>query len=98
MAARTRVRPLERRDGSRGTVLMRASVSARNDGRRLDCLVRDVAPSGCRIVSSLVNDLPSRIWLTLEGISRPVEGRIVWRRGKQAGVEFDWGDDDGLLA
>jgi hypothetical protein len=77
---------------------MRASVSARGGIDSLDCLVRDATRAGCRIVTSLVQDLPDEIWLTLDGVQRPLDGRIIWRQGKQAGVEFIWDDADDILA
>lgn len=77
---------------------MHASVSARDSIDSFDCLVRDATRAGCRIVTSLVDDLPDEIWLTLHGVRKPLEGRIVWRKGKQAGVEFFWDDADDIFA
>jgi hypothetical protein len=77
---------------------MRAAVSARGSIDNQDCLVRDANRTGCRIVTSLVDDLPDEIWLTLDGVRKPIEGRIIWRKGKQAGVQFVWDDADDILA
>jgi hypothetical protein len=90
--------PDDRRDGKRSRVAMHASVSARGSIDSFDCLVRDATREGCRIVTSLVKDLPNEIWLTLQGVREPLEGRIIWRKGKQAGVEFIWDDADDILA
>ncbi|MDH3580718.1 MAG: PilZ domain-containing protein [Hyphomicrobiales bacterium] len=79
---------IERRDGVRSMVTLRACVSGRDGTAPLDCLIRDAAHHGCRIVSTAINELPDDIRLTIDGVSKPVDGRIVWRKGKQAGVEF----------
>lgn len=80
--------PVDRRGGERSKVAFRASVSARDGTMPLECLVRDATHHGCRIVSSAINELPDDIMLTIDGVSKPIDGRIVWRRAKQAGVEF----------
>ena len=40
------------------------------------------------IVSSHLHELPDQIQLVPEGFKRPVMGKIVWRKGKTAGVSF----------
>lgn len=77
---------------------MRASVSARGQIDSMDCLVRDATSSGCQIVTSQLADLPDEIWLTLDGVQKPVDARIVWRKGKQAGVQFEWDEPEDILA
>ncbi len=80
--------PAERRIGERSKVAFRASVSSHLDINGLSCLVRDATQYGCRIVSSFVGDLPDDVLLTIDGVSKPIKGRIVWRKPKEAGVEF----------
>lgn len=89
--------PLDRRVGNRTLVAMHAVVSARDAVDGINCIVRDANRTGCRIVSSHVADLPDHVSLKIDGIGKPVDGEIVWRRNNQAGVEFAWMDQEKLL-
>lgn len=79
----------ERRGGPRSRVAKRASVAARGSIDSIDCLIRDANETGCRLVSSRLADFPDEISLTVEGVNKPVDARIVWRAGKEAGVAFE---------
>ncbi len=67
---------------------MQAFASDANDSFEIKCIIRDVSPGGCMIVSSHLHELPDRIQLVPEGFKEPLLGQIVWRKGKTAGVSF----------
>lgn len=77
----------------RKRVALRALVTERSGTPTTSCLIRDVSQFGCSIVCSKLNQLSDEISMTVEGVDSPVEGRIVWRRGKTAGVKLIWADD-----
>ncbi len=54
----------------------------------IKCIIRDVSESGCMIVSSQIHELPDLIQLVPEGFDQPLNGRIVWRKDKMAGISF----------
>lgn len=69
---------------------MWAVVSDPNRLCNIDCLVRDASLSGCKIVSSLVADLPDEVRVQILGLPTAIQGRIVWRDARMAGVRFVW--------
>jgi len=78
-----------RRAERRQKVCVQAFASDLGDAIDMKCVIRDVSKTGCRIVSSQIRDLPELIQLIVEGIDQPIRGKIVWRRGKMAGVCFE---------
>ena len=54
----------------------------------IKCIIRDISRSGCKIVTSQVRELPEFILLVPEGFEQPINGKIVWRKDKFAGVAF----------
>ncbi len=78
----------ERRQESRKTALMHAFVSDRSDSIDLKCVIREISKGGCRITSSYIEDLPRVIDILPEGFEAPITGKIIWRNGKFAGVQF----------
>ncbi len=80
--------PYERRNEPRKQALMHAFVSDREDIVDLKCVIRDISKSGCRIATSYIQDLPRIIEITPEGFDRPMNGKIIWRNSKVAGVQF----------
>lgn len=52
------------------------------------CIIRDISQSGCRIVTTNLDDLPKVIHLLPEGFDKPVLAQIVWREKSMAGVQF----------
>ncbi len=78
-----------RRVERRQKVCVQAFASDLGDTIDTKCVIRDVSKTGCKIVSSQIRDLPELIQLIVEGIDQPIRGKIVWRRGKIAGVCFE---------
>ena len=73
----------------RQKVFAQAFASDLGDAIDIKCVIRDVSKTGCKIVSSQIWDLPELIQLIAEGIDQPTRGKIVWRRGKTAGMCFE---------
>ena len=78
-----------RRVAKRQKVCVQAFASDLGDAIDMKCVIRDVSKTGCKIVSSHIQDLPELIQLVAEGIDQPIRGKIVWRSGKIAGVCFE---------
>lgn len=78
----------ERRVETRYKVSLRAMVSSPEFKEQIPCLIRDASRSGCRIVSSKAYRLPSHISLHVESFTNPIEGTVVWRTARMAGVHF----------
>ncbi len=80
--------PLERRAEHRKAVAIHAFASDTNSKYDVKCVIRDVSPSGCKIVSNGMEDLPDIIYLLPEGFEKPILARIVWRQKNIGGVRF----------
>jgi hypothetical protein len=74
---------------ARRKVCAQAFASDLGDAIDTKCVIRDVSKTGCKIVSSQIQDMPELIQLVAEGIDQPIRGKIIWRRGKIAGVCFE---------
>lgn len=77
-----------KRKSERKLVVMRASVTAAKGHPTVDCLIRDASACGCRIISDHLSKLPDDVVVHPEGFEKPMTGRIVWRTGRSAGIEF----------
>jgi hypothetical protein len=55
----------------------------------LDCLIRDMSPTGARLELSASITLPDRFDLYLPHREATCKAYIQWRRGSQLGVAFD---------
>jgi len=89
---------IDRRMEARRKVCAQAFASDLGDAIDTKCVIRDVSKTGCKIVSSQIRDLPELIQLVVEGIDQSIRGKIVWRRGKMAGVCFEHACSDKVRA
>ena len=81
----------ERRSGSRKASRQRGGIVASN-GVDLGCGVLDLSETGARL--EIPASVPFPIAFALRvGFSQPRPAKLVWRRGNQAGVDFD-GDQE----
>ncbi len=85
---------VDKRQDPRINTILRGVVSGLNDLCGVDCAIRDISTSGCKIVSSRVSFLPEQVLLTVEGLNRPVKSKLVWRETKTAGLKFIWNETD----
>ncbi|MDA7948237.1 MAG: PilZ domain-containing protein [Hyphomicrobiaceae bacterium] len=79
---------IDNRAERRRKTCVQAFVTDQHDTFDIKCMIRDVSAGGCMIVTSHLHELPDQIQLIPEGFKRPVMGKIVWRKGKTAGVTF----------
>ena len=56
----------------------------------IPCVIRDGSISGCRIISSAIDELPDDIYLKIPDLEKIIKGHIIWRNCRAAGVEFNW--------
>jgi anti-sigma regulatory factor (Ser/Thr protein kinase) len=78
----------ERRSEVRKTTAIHAFASDTGNKYNVKCIIRNVSPSGCKIVSNGMDDLPGLIYLLPEKFDKPILGRIVWRKRNMGGVRF----------
>lgn len=82
------------REHPRASAILRGVVSGLQEVSGVDCAIRDVSISGCKIVSSRVPFFPQQLLLTVDGLDRPIKGKLVWRKTKTAGLKFIWNKTD----
>jgi hypothetical protein len=72
----------------RNRVLKRGIVAFNNRFSSLECSVRDVSESGCRLKSDAARQIPDTFELHVEvdGLWYPCA--VIWRRGDEVGVRF----------
>lgn len=78
----------DNRSEERTKACVQAFASDFKDSFDIKCIIRDVSSSGCMIVSSQIHELPDLIQLIPEGFDHPLNGLVVWRKNKQAGISF----------
>ncbi len=82
------------REHPRASAILRGVVSGLQEICGVDCAIRDVSISGCKIVTSRVPSLPEQVLLTVDGLDRPVKCKLVWRKTKTAGLKVIWNESD----
>lgn len=78
----------ERRIERRRLVFLRAMVYGAGENEEFECAIQDASRSGCKIISDELHRLPDDICLTIRGLGDTFFGRVVWRKGTMAGVQF----------
>ena len=84
---------MERRHGQRARTLKSARILLNNHRSVIDCVVRNLSPTGaCLKVESMLG-IPDRfeVMFDMDKSIRPC--RLIWHRDKQIGVEFATEDD-----
>ena len=56
------------------------------DGPAKDCIVKNISPKGAQLSLSTTEDLPPEFTLRIPGAKH--RSRLVWKVGRQAGIEF----------
>ncbi len=87
------MRMSEQRSEDRFKVSLTATVSGTDGGPGVRCAIRDASSEGCKLVSSKVQELPETVQVAVEGIEQPIDGQVVWRSHRMAGVQFSWPQD-----
>lgn len=81
---------LEKRKEVRRQVHIKAMVSDRSEIETVQCLISDASKSGCKLESGRLDVIPDQVLLRIAGLDLPVQGEIVWRGPKCAGVKLLW--------
>ncbi len=79
---------VDNRSEVRKKVCVQAFASDANDSFNIKCIIRDISATGCLIITSQLHELPDLIQLVPERFDLPLNGKIVWRNDKMAGVSF----------
>jgi hypothetical protein len=78
----------ERRKAARQKSLLRGRVRC-NDGRSTaDCVIRDIAPDGARLIFSDAINVPDVMEIEIPQKGQTVRAHARWRRGPEIGVTF----------
>ena len=79
----------EQRKDYRKPLSYPARIDRRNGSLPLPCLIRDVSASGAKVLVETADDIPDHFLLLLAKKNGALRDcRVVWRQGKQLGVEF----------
>ncbi|MGI9383314.1 MAG: PilZ domain-containing protein [Methyloligellaceae bacterium] len=84
---------LNRRTDRRVPIQFPVAISDTQHTRTFWGSICDASFSGCRIEIDQLGRVPDDIWLQVEGLTGEIRGRIVWRKGNQAGVRLLWSGD-----
>jgi hypothetical protein len=81
-------RTFERRQIARQKSFLRGTVYF--NGRRsvLDCLIRDISPSGARLIFSVAVATPDTLELNIPQKDQTLRSHVIWRHGREIGVAF----------
>jgi hypothetical protein len=78
----------ERRGSARQKSLLRGCIYFNNRRSAIDCLVRDISPSGARLIFSDAVSLPEAVDLHIPHKQTTLRARVQWRHGDEVGVVF----------
>lgn len=84
----------EKRNERRRSVFLRARVFGSAEGQEIECAIQDASRSGCKIISDELDRVPEHVCLTICELGETFFGRVVWREGNMAGVQFEQTADD----
>ena len=79
---------VEARSEARHRVFLRGHITFNQGATSLDCLVRDLSPSGARLEFSEAVTLPEVFDLHILQKARTLRATLSWRRGADLGVTF----------
>jgi len=78
---------MERRAGSRKTVLMSGAIEFA--GSNINCLISDISISGAALEVTSPQDIPERFNLVFKADDTHIPCHVVWRQEERIGVAFD---------
>ncbi len=85
---------MEQRKQPRLRVFLKGRIQFNNSSSSIDCLVRDMSPTGARLVLSETATLPAKFDLYIPQKERTYRATLCWRREDGVGVTFDGANDD----
>jgi len=78
---------MERRAGSRKTVLMSGAIEFA--GSTINCLISNISISGAAIEVNSPDEVPERFNLAFKADDTHIPCHVVWRQADRIGVAFD---------
>jgi hypothetical protein len=85
---------MELRKQPRLRVFLKGRIQFNNSASSIDCLVRDMSPTGARLVLSETATLPAKFDLFIPQKERTFRATLCWRREDGVGVTFDGATED----
>lgn len=79
----------DRRSSKRQKSFLQGRIFYNNRRTSVDCLVRDISDTGAKLVFSGAVTIPDVLELHLSNKADPCRARVQWRRGNEAGVDFE---------
>ena len=79
---------IERRKSTRSRTYFGGTIAFNKRKSTMDCQVRNVSPSGAKIVLTNAAVIPDQFDLTIARKDRSFSARMVWRGLNEAGVAF----------
>lgn len=80
----------ELRQSSRVKSFLRGEIVYANGASRTECTIRDISEVGARIQIPDSVTVPETFELVIPQKGQHERSRIVWRRGSEIGVNFEW--------
>jgi len=81
----------ERRNTKRQKSFLRGCIYFNNRRSALDCLIRDISDTGCRVIFSAAVQIPDAVDLYIPQKEQTLRAIVQWRQGEEAGIAFDEG-------
>ncbi len=78
----------ERRATPRARCLFGGFIAFNQRKTTMDCLVRNLSPEGALLTFPAGALAPERFELQVAQLGRPVQARVLWRKGERYGVSF----------
>ena len=78
----------ERRKAVRSRTFLGGVIAFNRRASTMDCQVRNLSPLGAKVTFTNAAVVPDQIDLTIARKGRSFRGRMAWRGGNEAGVEF----------
>jgi len=80
-------RPTDKRTDERAPAFRKAKLFI-SGNTELECAVRDVSDHGCMVSLLGAETLPDQVTIRLDPATPRRTARVVWREGRDAGLEF----------
>jgi uncharacterized small protein (DUF1192 family) len=78
----------ERRNTKRQKSFLRGCIYFNNRRSALDCLIRDISDTGCRVIFSSAVQIPDVVDLYIPQKEQTLRAIVQWRQGEEAGIAF----------
>jgi PilZ domain-containing protein len=78
----------ERRQSTRQKSFLRGCIYFNNRRSSTDCLIRDISPTGARLIFSDTVTIPDLVDLYIPQKEQTLRARVQWRHGDEVGIAF----------